>query len=520
MRATTATARLTRLALRQDRSWLAWWLLGVGAYVTATAAAMRGAYPDQAAVDAYAATAGLRQTERLFNGPGHAVDTIGGLTVFEAGGYLLVAVALFGVFTVVRHTRTPEHDGRAELLAAAPVGRWAALAAACATAGIGALALGTVATAGLMVTGLGARGSAAYGTCVAGSVLVFAAVGTVTAQLSDNPRVALAAAGVALGAAYLVRGIGDLRDNGLVWASPLGWVQAVRPFADERLWPGLLALAGAAALVGLAAWLTTRRDLGAGIRATGPGPAVAAPALRTPTGLAVRLQRGTAVGWACGLGVLGLALGVLGDGVVAATGEVTGMPWAGPQAAELYYGFACLLLGALTGCAGIALTVRQRTEEQAGRTGLVCSGTWSRTRWFACCLGVTLAATVVVLLVAATGLAVGRAVSTDGPFLGTVTHSLAYLPAVWVLVAVATLLVAAAPGWTPLAWASAGYVLVVALLAAVLKLPGWAQDLSPFTHAPGLDDDLTDPRLLVLTGIAALVTTSAGRSFRRRNLVA
>jgi ABC-2 type transport system permease protein len=40
-----------------------------------------------------------------------------------------------------------------------------------------------------------------------------------------------------------VRAIGDAGPHWLSWLSPLGWMQQLRPFADERWWVLLLAVA-------------------------------------------------------------------------------------------------------------------------------------------------------------------------------------------------------------------------------------------------------------------------------------
>ena len=37
--------------------------------------------------------------------------------------------------------------------------------------------------------------------------------------------------------ADLVRGLGAVEDNALVWASPFGWAQRMDAFGDERWWP-------------------------------------------------------------------------------------------------------------------------------------------------------------------------------------------------------------------------------------------------------------------------------------------
>ena len=92
---------------------------------------------------------------------------------------------------------------------------------------------------------------------------VFGALAAVTAQLWRQARTATGAALAALGAAALIRGAGDVIDNSgsvLSWFSPIAWAQQMRAFVALRWWPLVLLLVLAAALIGLAAVLESRRQ--------------------------------------------------------------------------------------------------------------------------------------------------------------------------------------------------------------------------------------------------------------------
>jgi ABC-2 type transport system permease protein len=93
--------------------------------------------------------------------------------------------------------------------------------------------------------------------------MVFGALAAVTAQLWRQARTATGAAMAALAAAVLVRGAGDVIDNSgslLSWFSPIAWAQQMRAFVALRWWPLALLLALAAALIGAAAVLESRRQ--------------------------------------------------------------------------------------------------------------------------------------------------------------------------------------------------------------------------------------------------------------------
>ena len=118
-------------------------------------------------------------------------------------------------------------------------------------------------------------------------------------QISQTTSAASGMVGAAIGGAYLLRAAGDVGDGTLSWLSPIGWGQAMRPFAGERWWPLALSLVAAAALVGGAFALRARRDEGAGTRraAARAGDRVAAadepvrPRAAAPARRAARVER-------------------------------------------------------------------------------------------------------------------------------------------------------------------------------------------------------------------------------------
>ena len=96
---------------------------------------------------------------------------------------------------------------------------------ACSTACSAALLIGLVTTASMLAAGLDVAGSVTYGAGLTLLGLCYAAVSLVAAQLSTSARGALGLAGAAIAIGYLVRGVGAMQDNALVWASPFGWAQ-------------------------------------------------------------------------------------------------------------------------------------------------------------------------------------------------------------------------------------------------------------------------------------------------------
>ena len=129
--------------------------------------------------------------------------------------------------------------------------------------------------------------------------MAFSAVAGLAAQLTASARAATGFSISFVAVTYALRAVGDLAEPGpsvLSWLSPIGWNQQIRAFAGDRWWVLVAAGSLCLVLVPAAFALRARRDLGAGLRAERPGPAVGFALRRLGPG------RAAAVPGAAGLG--------------------------------------------------------------------------------------------------------------------------------------------------------------------------------------------------------------------------
>ena len=522
---TSGTGVLLRFLLRLDRFRLPWWLLGAGLLVGYQSAGSQSIYDTPQDLAKLRETMGGNSAVVAFSGPTQLLATIGGEVVFEIFSYVAIVVALMNMFLVGRHTRTDEETGRAELVRSARVGRRAPLAAALCLAGLANLAVAVVVFAAAAGTGLPASGSALLGLAVAGVGLTFAAVTAVAAQVFENHRAVYGTVAAVLGASWVLRAAGDAGNGTLSWLSPIGWGQQTLPYAGDRWWPLLLPLTATALLVAVAVALLDRRDFAAGLRPPRPGRASASRALGSPVGLAWRLQRGSVIGWALGLFLLGMAYGSFADSFddyVADYPEIA--EYLGGTANVVNAGLAltmlmCVLLAAAF---GVASAMRARTEETSGRAEPVLATATSRWAWLGSHLTVALVGSVVMLVAAGfgQGLAYGMSIADAGQIPRLIGVALVYLPAVWLVIALAVV----GFGWLPriaalVAWTAVGYCAVVALFGDSFDLPAWFQEASPFTHTPEAPlEGVTAAPLLAIGAIVVLLLAGGLAGFRRRDL--
>ncbi|MGH9249549.1 MAG: ABC transporter permease [Acidimicrobiales bacterium] len=521
----TGTWSLVRFILRRDRQRLPVWIAGITLLVLSTGASIEGLYPTQADLDKAAQTAQENAALIALNAPAYGLDTLGGQTVFNVGSFGYVVMALMGMFLVGRHTRADEENGRTELLRATVLGRNAPVTAVLVVAAAAFAALGGLITLSMLSQDLPTAGSVLYGAAMGGFGLLFACVTAVTVQVTEHNRAALGFAGVVLGAAYVVRAVGDVGDGTLSWASPMGWAQAARPYAGERWWT-LLLLAGAAIIcVALAFALQGVRDLGSGLVPPRPGPPVASAALvGSAYGLPFRLQRASLIAWTLGLGLTGVSYGSVGQDVRDLIGDNDAfediIAPGGGSLTDAFFTTSLLMLALIAGGFAISSTLRLRSEEAGGRAEPLLATGLGRARWVTSYLAVALGGSAVLMAAAGfgMGLTYGVAVSDLGQLGRLLGAAVAFVPALWVLVGVTLVLFGWAPWATAAAWAVLVACFVVGLFAELLDLPSWVVDVSPFQHVPAMPSEgfaLTP--IVALTAIAAVLMAAGVAGFRRRD---
>ncbi len=523
------TGTLTRLAFRRDRIMLPAWVYLITVLVATTAYTFKKLYPTAAARAQLVVTGGGNPALRFLYGRLNG-SSIGALTAWRYGIWAAVFGALMTIFIVIRHTRGDEEAGRLELVGSAAVGRQAALTAGLLTAVTANVAISVLLCIALPASGLPVSGSVALALAIGASGLAFTGIAAVAAQLTSGARGARGLAFAVLGAAFVIRAIGDSAGasgpSWLSWASTLGWVELTQPFAGPRWW--VLALPLAVLTLGTAGAfaLAARRDLGAGLLPDRPGRPTASGWLRGPVGLAWRLQRGTLGGWVAGVVCVFAASGAAAQGIGSLLGGSTQLRQEftrlGGQAAITSAYLAALMLLAGLSAAGYATSsvLRLRAEETGGLAEPLLAAAVGRVRWGLSQLAVAVMGSAVLLAAAglATGLGYGLRAGSTGPQAARMLGAaLAQLPASLVIAGVAVALVGLWPGASVAgAWTALGAVVVVDLFGQALQLSHWVLDISPFTHAPRLPGGTVSAAPLLWLCLAAFALSAIGLAALRR----
>jgi ABC-2 type transport system permease protein len=518
MSTTTGWRLLLGLALRRDRVLSAVWIAVLVLMSVASAAATPSLYADQA--DRVHAAEALNASPAIvaLYGPVLDVTSEGELAMTKMTVLYAVFVAVLFVVVVRRHTRVEEETGRTELVGGTSVGRNAPLLAVAVETLLLAAALGVLTAVGNAVSGLAPGGSVAFGALWAGTGLVAAGIGAVTAQVSASARTCAGFAAATIGVLFVLRAAGDTGPEWLGWLSPLGWNTRVAAYGDTRWWLLAAYPVLTVALAAVAVALRGRRDLGSGLLAARPGPAEGSPRLTDALTLALRTTGTTLLLWTLAAGVLGVVFGMIAPGIGDLLDSETAQSLIDELGGELVAAILSVVAVVLTYFAAtvVAHTARDETD---GRAELVLATGTSRGAWFGATLVVALVGTALLLVVTGIGLWIGY-VAADGPGIGNLlVAALAWVPAAWVVGALAVLSLAWGTRWSVLAWVWPATFLVLGMLGDLLELPAWVSGLSPYAHVPSLPSEQWSwGSSGTLTALAVALLLVAWWRFRERDI--
>ncbi|AKU18557.1 hypothetical protein VV02_02080 [Luteipulveratus mongoliensis] len=520
---------LLRLQLRRDRLWWPIWAFCLILMPLVTVGSYETLYPT--AADRAGATADVASNPSLLAvyGPAYDLSTSGGFISWRVLGYTCTLAGLVGLLTIIRHTRVEEETGRLELLRSGVLGRHASLVAGLLGTFAWSLLIGVVTFVGLIAQDLSTTGSLLTGAATTLTLMVFAGVGAVAAQITEHGRTARGIAGAVLGGAFLLRALGDSSDgvSFLSWLSPIGWAQQARPYAGDRTWVVLIPVLIIVALTATAVALENRRDLTASLIPSRLGPARGS--MSTMAALAARLQRGSLVAWSVGLAIGGFAIGGIADGILDLLkdnkdGQEILQRMGGSGALiDTYFAAIIPLMAVIAAVHGIGAIGRVASEETEQRGELVLATATSRSQFFGQHLLWALGGAIVLMLVTGATTALGYlATGADAdqimPLIGA---TVAQVPAIWVVIGVAALGVGVSARLSLLGWVAVGVCMFIAWIGPILQLPDAVMDVSPFRHVPTLPGaDMEWLPLIILTVIAGVLTAVGWVAYHRRDVAA
>jgi ABC-2 type transport system permease protein len=519
--------RLVALAMAEDRRKTLGFaaLFAVMAYIQPVA--YRHAYSSLAERLAFARSFAGNKALLVFYGEPHDLLTVGGYSAWRVGGTLALVAAFWALLAATGKLRGDEESGRTELVLSGALPRRTVYGAALAAIGLEGLVLWGALWLGLVAGQLPAGPSAVLALAVMSVVPVFAGIGAVLSQLTDTRRAALELGGGVFAVAFALRVVADTV-GGAGWArfvTPLGWAELVRPFAH----PQPLALAPAAVagglLLGLAAAIVGRRDIGAGLLGGRQSRAPRRALLGSIAQFTARSESGSLAIWLAGTAVFALIVGLVAPSISSANIPASlsreaaklGAGAIDTPAGYVSFTFVFFVLAVcLFACSQISAA---RTEEATGRLETVLGLPLTRRHWLWSRLGVGLLAALAISLLAA--LLTWAGAAAGGSTIALPRMLLAALNCVTLAVlflGIGALLYALIPR----AGTALTYALVLAaylwqLFGTLLGAPGWLTGVTPFAHlglVPQASFQIVPALVMALVGVAGAVVAAAAIEHR------
>jgi ABC-2 type transport system permease protein len=169
----------------------------------------------------------------------------------------------------------------------------------------------------------------------------------------------------------------------------------------------------------------------------------------------------------------------------------------------------------------ISVTLTLRSEETGLRAEHVLATPTPRLKWVWSHLAFALIVPVLLMSLAggAAGLIYGAIVDDVPSWLSSLLgSSLLQVPAIWVVAGVVMVLYGVAPRFASWSWAVLVGFLLLGQLGAILQLPQWAMNLSPFTHVPAPPEPINALPVVALGAVSMLLLGIGLGAFQSRDL--
>jgi ABC-2 type transport system permease protein len=353
------------------------------------------------------------------------------------------------------------------------------------------------------------------------------AVGALTSQLGRTRRVATGLGMAVFGVCFVVRMIADSSPSTrwMLWLSPFGWTERMRPMTNTNLVPIALAVGAAGALVLGSVALAARRDAGEGVLADRDRASVRPFGLRSPLGFALRLELPVIVAWMAGVVAAGLAFGVVAN---VATGSVPEsmtdlLDQLGVQGTFLrqFFGIAFLMIAAIVACLPASQIGATAEEETTGRMANLLVQPTRRAALFVGRMGIGASAVVLAGLLGGATMWLGaRSQGVDAELGSTLRAGANVIPTALLVLGIGALVCAIAPRAAAGAvYAVVAFSFVIDLVSSLVEQTEWMGRLSVFHYMALAPAEAADPTTVALTLVVATVLVAGATVlFTRRDV--
>lgn len=523
------TKKLFYTILSKDKIKITVWILSISGFVVGVSHAYPALFPNP---DELVGLAEAMKNPMMVAMFGPVYDPNNYTTAQALGNQMLIFSMLFSavmsIFIVSSFTRKDEEEGMLELIQSLPVGRLShTLATGIIIVGMN-LFLALLIGFGLALVpeeSITFLGSMTFGLSIAAAGILVASIVLIMAQLFENNRTVMGFSFLVLGIMYILRGMGDLSDNLLIWIIPFNWPARVEVYINNYNYLNVLTVLLSLGLFIIAFYLNARRDLESGLIAPKKGRESATRLLKTPTGLVLRLLRPGMIAWVITLFVLGLTYGsIFGDLDTFIEGSdifEDMLPGGAFSLNVQFMSIIMMVVAIISGIGPIMFLNRLASEEKKNHTEHIYTKSVSRTKLLAIFTVIATISSVVLLFFGALGMISGIVASMETPIESSLIFQAgyAYLPALLFMIALSVLTIGFLPDKTGVIWVYFGYAFFSVYMGNVIGLPDVFKKLTPFGYIDQLPiENFRILPSLIMVILAGVMTFAGFIGYKLRDL--
>ena len=452
------------------------------------------------------------------HGPIMSLDLVGS-TLWRAASPITLFLGIGAIFTVIKHTRTDEENGRTELIRSFSVGRYANITAVMFLVILSTLLSSILMTIPMKLIGGDVKGVLAFGVTLFFTGIFYGGVGLIACQLKSSSSDARNIGIVFLGLGLLINILNNIGggDTFLKLLSPIAWTRITTPFSGGNILGVVYCLVISIIPVYLAYFLSTKRDIGGAIFMDQTGPAEAKPTFNSSLALAWQTHRGMFMGWLVAfILVIGSFASIspsMSGSISSAFAEIAGENWMEGMTMDLLFlNIVFYILSIFVGLYSLIAMNNLKKEEIDGRNEIILDKKINRKSYMFSFILVALFGSAIILI--AIGLIGGIVFSVVTNNFGTefwqvVIMGISKIPAVWILIGAYSIFYGFLPKLTDICWGIWGFcsLLEIAWEGGIID---WSlMQLSPFasSHYTIHIDNLSIPLLI---GILATSVEAQG----------
>lgn len=501
---------LFKLLVKNDFYKIIIWLVSIIGITLMTAYLYPSMYETQESIQSYA-NISMNPAMKGLIGGSYPVEAFNHAVIFSQEMLLFtaIAIAVMNIYFSIKFTKVAEEDGIIELVNSKPVSRFSYLTSSIIlTLLLNFIIFITIAVGLIIIDIPGSTiiSSITYGLILSLIGIVFSGIGFISSKLYNNSSSSFTFSYLMLLIFYIIRAVGDVVEDTVSLFSPLGWLTKVQVFYNNNLIYILLLFLFSIILYIISFYLFKKVDYASGIYNSNYGKPSASPFLKSSFGLIFRLEKIQIFVWTFSLFILTAAFGAVFDEFEVFLEMDIIKQFFGNNTtnfSETIITYIIKIIALFGLIPSLVIILKLTKEESKAYLDNIYSRNYSRIKYFINHILFAIFISVVMQIIIMLGIYVtgGEFILSVMSFSKLLEIILSYLPAIWIVLSLATLLISLGKTYTKYIWIYFGFLFIGLYLEEILKLPKWLMNLSSFYHVNTTGSNILSSSIMIIISV-------------------